>query len=478
MIQLAAAVWQIQPYETLTRMAQMGFNLPQECFDPYRTANYLKINELIGNMRTLWDTARSNWLTTKSADIQAIRRRYVLQLDVSADRWATGPGLLMGAIHKKRVEELFHPGRTEALRSKSRVFVGRNWNDVLVLPWYDVPGRIRAFSFLGRGGDLVHDQIFRPVRERINLACNTDEAGIAGWPVLAQAGDTDHVIATSDWMLMLQIQLRHLRVSLRPLPIVAWTDNGQYRTRDWSMVAGKKLIFWSKTLYPQLIRAAMENDSHLCTLGPADPTRESVLHWMRGRPGTDLDRMVVEYAKPWPEALRLWAQRAEPGQVGRMIQDVEQMNGDVKYLLKQLEPVRALCGDIPRVARMVVVGNYRITEHGDTWQIIRRSGCKTELLNCRLEMTHAIKDVQDQQLYYYGKVYFKGKIVPFVEKVDHVRDHTVSFIQSLLTKYALGVVAASTKRLLHHAAVSFREPEIVEGELWKWVEKVREELSL
>jgi hypothetical protein len=481
MIELAAAFWEVDHEAALSHMVEQGLDLPQECFDPNKIIKYKMVADTTSRLNALWEAAKRNWPAARSPTIQAIRRQHNLRLDIGPERWTAGPGQLMGAIHKFKAEKAFHPAAPDDAGNTStqRVFKGPKWGEVIVVPWYDLPDRIRGFSFLGRQGHIGRDQVFKTGFDIHTSNTSRTEGGIAGYPSVKMAGEPGYVIAVNDWLLVLQIQLRNFRSLARPLPLVAWRDDGKYRTQNaWAMFSGQRIILWSKYITAPLIRQAMDNNAYICTLGVANPDRKSVQHYLRQRPGTDLERAIVKHARPWTDVLRSWAQRAGPGMVAKLINDLEARGADASYVLRQMGPASAF-KDIPRPAKMIAVGRFRVTEQGDTWQVIKSTGVRSELSNARIEMTHAIKDKQNGQLYYFGKIYFKGHVVPFVAPVDVVRDKPYSFIQSKLTEHSLGVLATSMNNLLniHHVAVSFREPEFVEDDLWRWVEKTKQEIT-
>ena len=46
---------------------------------------------------------------------------------------------------------------------RGRVFKGKDWNDVLVIPFYTAPGRIHAFMFIGRDAQAPDDFVLKRV---------------------------------------------------------------------------------------------------------------------------------------------------------------------------------------------------------------------------------------------------------------------------------------------------------------------------
>src|SRR5690606_37382740 len=45
--------------------------------------------------------------------------------------------------------------------SAHRIFKGEGWDEVLVMPFYDLPWRIKAFLLIGRDGDQKNDMVIK-----------------------------------------------------------------------------------------------------------------------------------------------------------------------------------------------------------------------------------------------------------------------------------------------------------------------------
>ena len=80
--------------------------------------------------------------------------------DFSEDRWGAGPAKFLGGELCSTIEEAFHPGSMQRDRlvprctSDSRIFKGGKWTEALAIPFFANPGRICAFAFIGRQGDM------------------------------------------------------------------------------------------------------------------------------------------------------------------------------------------------------------------------------------------------------------------------------------------------------------------------------------
>lgn len=464
MLQLACAAWGTGPAAALARLSEAGVPVPRAALDDPEAAcgGYAERRRV----SEFWDRARAAYPNDHGLDVQRIRRRHHLRLDVGGDRWEAGPGALVGSATRDQVEALFDPAQNRG----SRVLAGRKWRGVVLAPYYDLPGRVRAFSFLGRDGHPVSDHVFRLAGPG---GAGRDEAGLAGWPAASPDCDRRYVIAVDDWLLALRIQFRHFRTAMRPLPLAVWRDDGRVRTRRaWEMLCGRRVVFWSPTLDRRVLMQAVEADGMIVGVGPSSASR--VAHYLRRRPGTDLYRSLVAKARPWPEAMRRWMLVSPDGVVDDLLRGLELAGADVSHMLRQCGP-SAAARTVIRAHRSISLGGARVTEYDDTWQS-ERGHRRTQLANFVVRVTHAVKDRDSGELYYYGVVRHGGREARFLERAGVVREDTLAWAGSVMVGEGMGVAtcAASHARSLHDVALQFHTPEFVTDDLWRWTQKLNE----
>jgi hypothetical protein len=168
MIDLVGKVWNTSPAVVMSQLAAAGAVTAPELVTAEAVANHKReYPDYRQRMDLLWSQARDNFRYNCCPDVATISRMYgILPPDMSPERWKEGPGLFVGAIDHQIIEKTFHPSAGESddrIRnaSENRAFSGGKWKDVLVVPFYDLPGRIRAFALLGCQGDIPKDLVFR-----------------------------------------------------------------------------------------------------------------------------------------------------------------------------------------------------------------------------------------------------------------------------------------------------------------------------
>ena len=189
-----------------------------------------------------------------------------------------------------------------------KIFPGVGWGEVLVIPYYDMPGRICAFYFIGRGGRPEDRRFCVPrIFSQGYLAHGNVEAGLAGLDTIENAYGRYNgcVLALADPFNALQLQMRHLHISLRPLPIVTWYDGKSERTqRTWQLLAGWQPVFFTCEPTAALINQAIHANGKIAWVPLADPSARGIYEYLMRPFPCDTLAKLFEKAKP---CARFWA---------------------------------------------------------------------------------------------------------------------------------------------------------------------------
>ena len=157
MIELASRVWRLDISTTIARLARRGFELPA---DPESEAQYQREHlDYRQRLLGLWQQA-SNGRLRQNGQLMGVLSRLGIHSQLSTDRWNNGPGAMLGGTDTASIESCFFPRAMQHAKAKGdrcnpsqrAIFRGGGWNDVLVLPFQDLPGRVCSFLFVGRQG--------------------------------------------------------------------------------------------------------------------------------------------------------------------------------------------------------------------------------------------------------------------------------------------------------------------------------------
>jgi len=479
MITLAGSVWKTDVYETLDRLRDAGIDLPDTQLGSPQVVSYADRQKRQATISELWKLAQRQLCAGRMGGVADLQRKYYLRFKGDRERVEDGPAKLYGALTVKQAERaLYSPGSLNKYgRTKNAhlAFKGRNWGDVLVMPFYDMPQRICALSFMGRRGNPKTDQVFYTTHT------SAIEAGLGGLPSIELAHDPDTVIAVDDWLFYLRAQIRHFRSSYIPMPMVVWRDEGKIRTqRAWNAVSDKNIVFWGFNLDARMIRHAMETDGMISLLGPKEfVDDQSVGHFLRDHRGTDLPRDVIRAARPWRKALAHWLSCNRPEHGHNLFKALEELGEDVSHILNQIGKGPTTIAR-PVMRRSAEVGPYTISERGGCWYHDRYRTRPELIMDAVLRVTHAINDLRSGDLWYRGFIEYRGQRIYFLEPAKTMEGRTLFWIRDKVSAAGLGLLRYSSiwsrggRHNLYQVAVTFDEPRFVNEDLALHVQEMRE----
>lgn len=450
MIELAARAWRMSPAAAIDQLGKLGLELPSTYADQERyVAEYpqARLRAL-----TLWNTAKAQLTKVRSPELARLRARFRLYTQASPERWPRGPGRLLGAIPHGDVARIYLPTATlDDTRNTHSPFKGRDWGEVLLVPYFDLPGRICAFQAVGRRGDS-QDRVFQ-VLIRWNprhVTRGSYDAGIAGLDVLhdvpMQSFDR-HVFAFEDSWLMLRLQFRHFNTSSIPLPIVSWHHDQNCRTqRAWQSVS-RKIVFWTWQLNPRVLIQAITTNGLISLASPGHLTANIDAYLRKDTPD-DLLKRSLRVAKPWREALIAWARKKPDDIVEDLLVAVEQHE-------PLLGPTRLaeLCPDIaPWVRKMahttgpirtISLANEIYEENAQGWfkRVYvcgrKKSARLVQVSDAILRLDRAF--IRTNEIWYKGRVLFHGAEVPFEVTAAKLEAGDNTFIKRFLLENGHGL---------------------------------------
>lgn len=338
-IEFAAAVWEVKVAEVVDRLCREKL-LPADLGDDQVE---LYLDQVVGLRERLREFERNSVRhLTRDNDggLYSLLRKFRVERLVGEARWLDHGSSLVWGASRREVEDMLHPMSYEGRQRKnhngkeskrrgsgagrSRIFKGSGWGDVLVVPHYDLPGRVCGLTIIGRNGDAENgDVLFRPLQIGGNRRA-TRECGVSSLTNLIgkphkDFGDTVFVIA--DPFVALDLQLWHYEGYDTPLPIVGSVLDERFMPRHvFDQLPTRQLIFWAPKRDCRLFRQAKACNGHVSRL----PVTSRQL---RRQPG-------LATAKAW---LYQIAKRADPWQ-DVLLDDLDQLDDfDAQNLLSGLD---------------------------------------------------------------------------------------------------------------------------------------------
>lgn len=474
MIELVAKTWGFGIPATIAKLAATGVDITasrEEIRDYTREhPNYRK------HLLRFWKACRSGKYH-RSATIQRLVNQLHLRNPSTPERWETGPGLLIGAATHDEAEDVFCPGRDYS-RKLFRPAKAPLWSDVMVLPFFDMPGHVCAFLFIGRNGQEASDFVFKRgyfrapghgyFREGIK------EAGLAMHPdIFRTSGEWDNqIIAINNPLLAIQLHARHLDYSLRQLPLVAWYPNEESRTRyAWRMFAGKRVIIWAPAMTTDVIQQIVETRAFVSTVGPQEDHDDGLQQYVWRQTAEDLVTRIISTAQPGHIAVAsyldtqsnrrieeiLWELRLNKLDISLII---ERAPGNIRKRLRSItEQHHTLGVSISLTRHNVIEIDYRL------YAAPKNKGEQELIMDAILRLDYVINQPRIRQAYYQGRLIYQGKEVPFCLPQSDLATKPMEALDRLLMDAGVGSLTFNktwNNRLIA-VAKQFQQPKFITG---------------
>jgi hypothetical protein len=480
LIELAAGVWGMEPATALIRLHKCGLPMPAAILEPAQLESYLAYHvQYRSRMRQLWETARHYLANFQSDTIARLRQRFRLLTSISVERWVKESGQLIGFLPTMMVENCFCPepsgtgGQNPQRRyhcnpSAQRVFQGRGWDDVLMVPYYDLPERFSGFFFVGRDGEQSRgDFVFRPLRHGF-VHDALREAGIAWLPTILRQANGQNFVAVADPFLALRLQIRNSQISMRLLPLLAWYDGPEARTTAaaWHILEGRKVVFWGWRLDHKLLHQAIQAEGWIALIGPAEVTPKTIDHYLRDQAPFHLIRKVLKHGKPLRQAVREWINDNPDGVVEDLFLRLVPYGHRIDSLAAELgRPERLIqLFDRPGLQREARVGKVSIIEQAGCWYCgpSRRRRELVLISDVILRLDSAC--VKNGQRVYSGRILYHGEETAFADAPATTMEtkKVISWLRQVLLANGKGVPRYDGHHFgitLFEVALCFQQPQ-------------------
>lgn len=468
-VELLSRVWQLSLEATTVKLASQGCLLGGD--DPLPVARLSYEDHCLAPRRLrhqLWQRSQGREAFQRRG--REINRLLGLRWDETTSWFESGPLQLFGATTKGAVEGAFAPNATVggSNRGRHRLFCGHGWKDVLLLPYYDVPGRIATYLVVGRDGDPDKDVVLANVL-RYWTPCTQFDAGLAFHPQLLQSRPGT-LIGTDDWQLYLQLQAKHYLTDSAPLPLVAWLGSPKHRTRQaWQMFAGRRIVLWAPQLTAAVLRQAIQIDGQLSHAGPTSQHSEALRCWLYEFSPPELMTRIAQRALPWPERVDQEVARMEDHQVEELFLCLGLTPTQLHYVLSRCSHATrtrvlgALHFSAP--VATVSIGRTQIEERDGCWFACYRDGADELIADAIVRIDQAMYHAAEQQVVYAGRILYQGEEIAFCERQHALERQGLRWLKEVLLRERKGVLRYSPawETKLAPIACLFQQPILQQG---------------
>jgi len=353
----------------------------------------------------------------------------------SAEDWKNRTGRFIGSANRKETDAVLEPTRTanwDAVKTKrsgscpSRNFTGKKWDDLLVIPYWDLPGRICAFLFIGRDGKMHQDVKYK------SLIHGSDEAGLAMLPALMDGrhshfGHTKFIMCDLD--VAIRFHARHGRERSRPLPLAATWDDGEHTTSAvWSWFTAQHLVFWGTDRLKTIGQARRANGRVSLLVITATELETNMRNYS---PEEWLDRMKAE-AVPWEVALQRHLKTLDDAGVDDALSTLKlrgrELDEFIQCCRQELqERLRFINSNKTYAIREIFEGKG-VLQKSNGWFLERGGEC----ISNAVVVIEQVLTTLDHKSYYRGHVKFDGNIYPFLEKSSTLDRGMLNWVHAYL----------------------------------------------
>lgn len=393
-------------------------------------------------------------------------------LDAKNSYWKDRGGRYAGGSSREEVFAFIRPRRSDLFLARPQGRFGPVWQEALVIPFSDLPGRISSFLFGVREARDPHDLRYVTARNVLpnNVRQRDDDPGVAVleglWQPPEHFGDTAFILLDPIWTVHLQSQRLHRETGERPLPAASvWP--GARATNLRTLAPGLQFVFWNHQVTADLFRHAARSDGRVVLTRPDGDTaqeqlyRTSTIEWLALR-----ERL----SRPWREAL-------EEHLASLPVADAAAFLTRIGLNDRELTTFVDSCGPTlrPRLTEIckgretqphVSIRGHKILETELGWEIIKAKGQSREVIStARFRIDEVIRFARSGKVLYRGVVRYRGTDYPFLEKGERLEADVFHWLRGLLIKEGAGVPAFNFwwKSNLLEFALRFHPPRVVEG---------------
>ena len=367
-------------------------------------------------------------------------------------------GRFVGSADYRAAQTLFAPDsyaqqprknhKTSSVRrgagpGKYRLFRGQGWGEVLAVPFYDLPGRICAFMFIGRDADpAAGDVVFKAANFQ-PAAVPFREAGVAMWAAMDEPKPErlfrgqNFLFLVSDPLLALQLQCHWFRENSRPLPIVAMYGDARVRTAAAvAHLPPKRLIFWGNNSQAFSLAKIARGEVSRYQVSAAEMQRNLAHH-----PPCDWLRLCADHAEPFSAAFRGLLRQCSASLAEKIFRELDFTPDDIRRLLPTLaEPLRERLQRIESLtlaSRKVAVRGKTVVESDAGWTL---EGSRELICNAAIRVEEILQ-TSENVTYYRGTLRLEGVEHSFtVPQAEVDRRGLFLVLRDLLLKRGAGLI--------------------------------------
>ena len=477
MIELSAAAWKLEIPAAIQKLGVLGLPLPEaartDAAIDWYICKYVRPRE---HVKAFWARCQRAGYDYQNQLIRSLQRHLGAHLSLDVDVWLQQGGQFLGAASKLALNTFAAPtviAHRDLIRSPtkhhrgrsrnagSRLLCGCHWADALLMPFYDLPGRISGFMALGPTTTGELELLFYPTGREAQ-GDQKREAGLGGLPAALQRPGGQlgsSVFVFTDPTLALCLQMRHMRDTAQPLPLVVAYQGPRTATQlPWKWLPADDLIVWAPQLNIQTIRCAQQAQAQVSTYTISQKEIDCNMNHERG---LDWLARIKRDVVPWRVALRQLLDNAPTQQIEEALTALalsgpalRQFTAGCPEVLQRR--ILGISGIRRRLLQAVADGRIFYESEG-SWYYASND----KLLCDAVIHIEQILQGANGRNYYKGIVRHDGRTFSFLERTETLDAGLFSWCRRFLVP-SLKYDTQGNKQGVS-IATAFHQPEVVKG---------------
>ncbi|MEI8373847.1 MAG: hypothetical protein WCJ35_13545 [Planctomycetota bacterium] len=464
-IEMAALAWGLSISTTVKKLAYIG--VPQlEATADWQIDDYIRNHvERRKRLLTFWQNCRKRLAHYSTPEMRELARSLTTFWDFgcpdSQDR-----GVIGGCV-RLDAEQCLFPGSTAYRKWMHHrghgaggrgIFRGGGWRDMLVVPFWSLPGLLSGLLFFGRQGDPAQgDFVFKSLQPPYR---GSREAGLQNLDALysglhQQLGYTVFVIP--DVLTAVAAQIAWQKASLTTPPIIGTFENDAVTTKSvWMWQPRPELVFLTSEFSLPLLLQAKNAGGHIAiNYLPKDEFRHALAHgdilaWLAA---------AKRYARPWQTVLQDRLAKLPQNKAEALLLQIgfdwPQLRDFIQSCPLGLKERLERLLDGPR--RTSIFG-HKVTERDDAWYF---EPSQEFLANGVVRIEKILLTAKHKRIFYRGHISFQGEQIPFTESHGVIERGGLAWVSKHLRKAGKGplIYRQSWSHYVLSVAATFQKPE-------------------
>ncbi len=480
-IELAALVWKQDIKTTILKLNAEGVTFPDDSLDEDIITRYiLGYVEYRKELLKLWELSRERFPLQDTDALRELHDKFTAGHAATSITWTKRGKHFLGGCHVDDAERAFRQIKVRnngpdmkpwRLNSSRQIFKGRGWGDILAIPFFELPGKIRGFLFIGRDADPSSDFVYRRATnqagKRPKLGSNSPiyDPGLSMYETVFQYHDRYKrtTFVFTDPVLALRIQLRHLKQNRKPLPIVgSYVGDHLLNRQMWDTMFSREFIFWGPHVTAELIHQARAAGGKIAVsktlrIMPDKMTYKSPTQWLD---------IIQRQAAPWNKVLEQEIRESSLPAAESLLLALKMSKQELREFATSCAPdVREKLDDLFEIANCDVqstaIDGKTVLQSEGKWTL--EDG--TIICDSPLRIEQIIYQPDKKKTCYKGYVTRQGAQVGFSEDAGVLENTLMRWMRELLISSGLGrpLIMNGWKRHIMTLAQLFHEPECVVG---------------